>query len=239
MNKKILYIDDDTNNLFSFKANFRNYFDILISESTNIEDLSKIINDNNVDIILVDQRMKLLGTDLIKELKSHHKKINCFLTSAYVSNSDINEFKKNKLIYDFFEKPWDINKIKSSIDRCVNKKKYKRIVIIDSDIFSNILNSKIINNNLKDVITYDFIDEKLSLDFLSKNHVDLILIDESIYGSLVNKIRVYHPNTPIYLLTDNFESDFYNKPNDIDNFIKKPILKSNTPLIERAILDMY
>jgi len=112
---------------------------------------------------------------------------------------------------------------------------YKRVVIIDEDILSNILNSKIINNNLKGVITYDFINADFALNFLSKNTVDLILIEESLVKSYLNRVKWCQQDTPIYVLTDKFESEFFKKYPDINSYISNPILKSNTHIIEKAI----
>jgi hypothetical protein len=112
---------------------------------------------------------------------------------------------------------------------------YKRVVIIDEDILSNILNSKIINKNLKGVITYDFIDTNFALNFLTKNLVDLIVIEKSLVKGNINKIKGCQKDTPIYVLTDKFESEFFAKYPTINSYISNPILKSNTHIIEKAI----
>jgi hypothetical protein len=112
---------------------------------------------------------------------------------------------------------------------------YKRVAIIDEDILSNILNSKIINNNLKGVITYDFIDADFALSFLTKNQVDLIVIEKGLVKKNIYKIRWCQKDTPIYVLTDKFESEFFSKYPAINDYISSPILKSNTHIIEKAI----
>lgn len=112
---------------------------------------------------------------------------------------------------------------------------YKRVAIIDEDVFSNILNSKIINSNLKGVITYDFIDVNFALNFLSKNPVDLIVIEKSLVNKSIDKIKGCQQDTPIYVLTDKFEIEFFSKYPAINSYISNPILKSNTHIIERAI----
>jgi hypothetical protein len=112
---------------------------------------------------------------------------------------------------------------------------YKRVAIIDEDILSNILNSKIINNNLKGVITYDFIDTDFALSFLTKNEVDLIVIEKSLVRKNIDKIKGCQKNTLIYVLTDKFETEFFSKYPAINNYISSPILKSNTHIIEKAI----
>lgn len=112
---------------------------------------------------------------------------------------------------------------------------YKRVAIIDEDILSNILNSRIIRDNLKGVITYDFIDMDFALSFLTKNQVDLIVIEKSLVKGNINKIKGCQKDTPIYVLTDKFESEFFAKYPAINSYISNPILKSNTHIIEKAI----
>ena len=112
---------------------------------------------------------------------------------------------------------------------------YKRVAIIDEDILANILNSRIIRDNLKGVITYDFIDIDFALSFLTKNPVDLIVVEKSLVKKSIDKIKGCQKDTPIYVLTDKFESEFFAKYPAINSYISNPILKSNTHIIEKAI----
>jgi hypothetical protein len=115
---------------------------------------------------------------------------------------------------------------------------YKRVAIIDEDILANILNSRIIRDNLKGVITYDFIDINFALSFLTKNPVDLIVVEKSLVKKGIDKIKGCQKDTPIYVLTDKFEKDFFSKYPTINNYINSPILKSNTYIIEKAIFQI-
>ncbi|TXH56233.1 MAG: response regulator, partial [Bacteroidia bacterium] len=51
----ILYVDDEVNNLISFKATFRLKFKIFTAESG--KEAIKILDENDIHIIITDQRM--------------------------------------------------------------------------------------------------------------------------------------------------------------------------------------
>ena len=51
----ILYVDDEENNLFSFKATFRVKYNILIATSG--DEALKLLGSNQIHIIISDQRM--------------------------------------------------------------------------------------------------------------------------------------------------------------------------------------
>ncbi len=53
---KVLYVDDEVNNLLGFKASFRMNFDILIALNTE-EALAHLIKYSDIRIIFSDQRM--------------------------------------------------------------------------------------------------------------------------------------------------------------------------------------
>ena len=51
----VLYIDDEVNNLHSFKASFRRQFNVLTAESAT--EARKVLAANTVHVIVSDQRM--------------------------------------------------------------------------------------------------------------------------------------------------------------------------------------
>lgn len=235
MNKKnILYIDDDNNNLFSFKVNLKDIFNVFTTTNNDLEYIINFIKENKIDIVVIDERMPdINGSDLIIKIKNYFPKISYVLTSAYLTPKITDKLIKDKTIDLFLDKPWDIDFIRKNI--CDINVKYGRIALIDDDVLSNILNSKIINDNLKNVITYDFVDVNFAIDFLTKNLVDLIIIEKNLVNDFIHKIKECQKDTPIYVLTDKFETEFFKKYPVINDYINSPILKSNTHVLEKAI----
>ena len=63
---KVLYIDDEINNLTAFKASFRRIFDIYIAESA--DEGMEVLNNNSIQIVLSDQKMPgKTGVDFFEE----------------------------------------------------------------------------------------------------------------------------------------------------------------------------
>lgn len=71
MNQKninVLYVDDEVNNLNSFKATFRRNFNITTSET--VDEALKILEQEAIHVILSDQRMpKMTGIEFLKAFK--------------------------------------------------------------------------------------------------------------------------------------------------------------------------
>ena len=64
---KVLYIDDEENNLNAFKASFRRDFDIELAKSS--FEAIKILEKFRVDIIISDQKMpKITGVDFFESI---------------------------------------------------------------------------------------------------------------------------------------------------------------------------
>ena len=54
---KVLYVDDESNNLLSFQAGFRRDYDIYTA--TSVAEGLHILNENEIHIIIADQRMPI------------------------------------------------------------------------------------------------------------------------------------------------------------------------------------
>jgi response regulator RpfG family c-di-GMP phosphodiesterase len=67
-NINVLYIDDETDNLTSFRATFRRNFNISTAESADAA--IPILENETIHVILSDQRMpKMTGIEFSKKLK--------------------------------------------------------------------------------------------------------------------------------------------------------------------------
>ena len=78
----VLYIDDEVDNLNSFKATFRRNFEIYTAESA-IEG-KKILEENNIEIVLSDQRMpEMTGVEFFASLIEEHNDCMRILVTGY------------------------------------------------------------------------------------------------------------------------------------------------------------
>ena len=107
----ILYVDDEINNLNSFKAAFRRDFNVLLATSGR-EGL-EILENNVVHVIITDQRMpEMTGVDfLIEVLKKYTDPIRILLTGYTDINAVIDAVNKGHIYY-YLNKPWDEQQLK-------------------------------------------------------------------------------------------------------------------------------
>jgi response regulator RpfG family c-di-GMP phosphodiesterase len=102
----ILYVDDEVNNLNSFKAAFRRDFNVLTVTSG--KEGLEVLKSNKVHVIITDQRMpEMTGVDfLIEVLKDYTEPIRILLTGYSDINAVIDAVNKGHIYY-YLNKPWD------------------------------------------------------------------------------------------------------------------------------------
>jgi len=115
-NFQILYIDDEVNNLISFKANLRDYYKIITT--TSVEESFEILNNNhNIRIVFCDKKMpKINGIDYFEIMKKKYPTIIRIIISAYTNTEDIIKSINKCHIFKYLEKPMDFNIIKNTIE---------------------------------------------------------------------------------------------------------------------------
>jgi signal transduction histidine kinase len=156
----ILYVDDEESNLRIFKNTFRKEYNILtaISGYDGLEMLEK----GNIDLILTDQRMPgMSGIDFLKKAIDKFPELNRILVTAY-SDYDILRDAVNELkIFQYVEKPWKEDDIKSTIDSALEihrlkmeNQKLTSILLASNDDLKRIneeLNEEIENHKLTQI----------------------------------------------------------------------------------------
>jgi response regulator RpfG family c-di-GMP phosphodiesterase len=102
----VLYVDDEINNLNSFKAAFRRDFKVLTAASG--QEGLEILKNNLVHVILTDQRMpEMSGVEfLIEVLKDFADPMRILLTGYADINAVIDAVNKGQIYY-YLNKPWD------------------------------------------------------------------------------------------------------------------------------------
>ncbi|MCH7398970.1 hybrid sensor histidine kinase/response regulator [Belliella sp. DSM 107340] len=116
MNEKIrvLYIDDEDNNLNSFKASLRKDFHIITA--IDAEDGLKIAELEELHVVIADQRMPgLTGVEFFEKLmKINPDPVRILLTGYSDIASVIDAINKGE-VYRFIDKPWNLEQIKNAI----------------------------------------------------------------------------------------------------------------------------
>lgn len=112
----ILYVDDEMNNLISFKAVFRIKYNVLTAISG--EEAIKILRNNLINIIITDQRMpQMTGVEFLESiLDEFPDPIRILLTGYADMNAVIDAVNKGK-IFHYLSKPWNEEELDITINR--------------------------------------------------------------------------------------------------------------------------
>lgn len=118
MNDKIniLYVDDEMNNLISFKALFRVKYNVFIAPSG--QDATTILRDNDINIIVTDQRMpEMTGVEFLESIIAEYPDPMRILLTGYADiNAVIDAVNKGK-IFHYLSKPWNEEELDTTIQR--------------------------------------------------------------------------------------------------------------------------
>lgn len=133
----VLYVDDEENNLVSFKANFRDKYRVYTAISG--EQALQIIEDYDIHIIISDQVMpEMTGIELFEKVVKTKPEIMRILITGY-SNLEIVKDAINKgKVYYYLNKPWQKGEIEEvvalSFQAFVHRKKKEELEKINEKI---------------------------------------------------------------------------------------------------------
>ncbi|MCB9335610.1 MAG: response regulator [Flavobacteriales bacterium] len=101
----VLYIDDEENNLNAFKAVFRREFNVFVAESA--KEGLKIIDENEIEVILSDQRMpEMTGVEFFESILENHADAMRILVTGYSDINTVIEAINKGQVYRYVAKPW-------------------------------------------------------------------------------------------------------------------------------------
>lgn len=117
-NARILYVDDEKENLLVFQSTFRRYFEILTANSAS--EAGRLLLDHEVDVIISDQRMPdMSGVDFLKSLPDGQKNIRIIMT-GYSDIEAVIEALNSGKIYKYIPKPWEKDNLLDVLTHAVN-----------------------------------------------------------------------------------------------------------------------
>lgn len=121
----VLYIDDEVDNLNSFKAVFRREFKVFIAESA--KEGRKIMDANKIEVILTDQRMPdVTGVEFLASIKDEFPDCMRILVTGYSDlNAVIDAINKGE-VYRYVSKPWENDDLKILIHQAYEVYRLRR-----------------------------------------------------------------------------------------------------------------
>ncbi|MES2006340.1 MAG: response regulator [Bacteroidota bacterium] len=113
-NINVLYIDDESNNVISFKAAFRRAFTVFTAESA--EEGRKILETETIHVILSDQRMpKETGIEFFQSILETHPEPMRILITGYTDINAVIDAINVGQVYKYLTKPWIEQEVKTSV----------------------------------------------------------------------------------------------------------------------------
>ena len=118
METGILYIDDEINNLTSFKAAFRRYFEIYTASSA--KEGRKILDNYEIGVIITDQRMPgMTGIEFLESIiPVYPDTIRILLTGFSDINAVMDAINRGQ-VYKYLVKPWQNDELKMYIENAL------------------------------------------------------------------------------------------------------------------------
>jgi signal transduction histidine kinase len=113
---KVLYIDDEQNNLNGFKATFR--FDYAVLIASNTEQAKVHLKTNSdISVILCDQRMPdITGSKFFEEIREQYPDPVRMLITGYADIESVIDAVNKGHIFRYIKKPWTDTDIKAAIE---------------------------------------------------------------------------------------------------------------------------
>jgi response regulator RpfG family c-di-GMP phosphodiesterase len=111
---KILYVDDEQNNLNAFRATFRKDYKIFLAISA--QEGRKFLKTQEVDIIITDQRMpEEVGVDFLASVIPLYPDPMRILLTGYTDIQAVIDAINKGQVYHYLTKPWEEDYLKTVI----------------------------------------------------------------------------------------------------------------------------
>jgi len=116
----ILYVDDEENNLFSFKATFRIKYQVFTAISG--DEALKILENKPIQIIITDQRMpEMTGVEFLEKVLVKYPDPMRILLTGYADMGAVVDAVNKGKIFHYLAKPWNEEELDMTIIRAYEK----------------------------------------------------------------------------------------------------------------------
>lgn len=112
---RILYVDDDMENLTSFKAIFRRRYEVYLAESAH--QALDILDTTDIQVLITDQRMPgMTGSDLLEIVAERYPQILRYMLTGFSDFDPLVDAINKGQVQGYFTKPIDREFILSRIE---------------------------------------------------------------------------------------------------------------------------
>ncbi|MCU0341768.1 MAG: histidine kinase [Spirosomaceae bacterium] len=121
----LLYIDDEPDNLLTFKAVFRRFYHISTAQSA--AEAMSLLAQQPIDLIISDHRMpQLTGVAFFEQIKNQYPDIVRIILTGYSDIQAIVDAINKGKVYHYVTKPWKMEELKVILDNALETYDLKR-----------------------------------------------------------------------------------------------------------------
>ena len=114
---KVLYVDDETNNLVAFKANFRTQYEIFTASSA--QEGMEVLDKEDIHVVITDQRMPgIKGVAFLELIVEKYPDPVRMLLTGYSDIEAVIDAVNKTHIYKYVTKPWKNEELAEAIEEC-------------------------------------------------------------------------------------------------------------------------
>ncbi len=111
---RVLFVDDEENNLKAFRSTFRREMDILLANSG--EEALRLLETEDVHVIISDQRMPgMTGSEFLSIARDRHPRTMRMLLTGFADLEAVVAAVNEGGIFAYSTKPWDVNDLSLKI----------------------------------------------------------------------------------------------------------------------------
>ena len=111
---RVLYLDDEEPNLFSFKAAFRRDFEVHTCDEPH--KAVRMLDEHEFHVVLSDQRMpRISGVEFFELIMPDHPDVSRVLVTGYADTDAVVDAINKGQVYRFVSKPWNEEELRGVI----------------------------------------------------------------------------------------------------------------------------
>lgn len=147
----ILYVDDEENNLQSFKAAFRRDYNVFLASSG--FQGQDVLKQHTIHIIVTDQRMPgMTGVEFLESILDEYPDAMRILLTGYSDIDAVVDAVNKGKIYHYHQKPWDENLLRTVFK---NAYAHYRLVEDNKELTQKLI---VVNNQLEFMLRQKLLD---------------------------------------------------------------------------------
>lgn len=110
---KVLYVDDEVDNLLLFKMNFRSNYNVVTMAFP--QECINLIETEDIKVVITDYKMPIInGMQLINKIKAVKPEVVCIILSGYVESEVVTDKSK---VFSYIMKPYKRGEVLETLER--------------------------------------------------------------------------------------------------------------------------